>query len=101
MIEMTASRVGKDVDFGCVDGAQETFGLIPVRVEMTVDRGDHAVDLEALAPWHIECPVDQDLDLEPLEKTVILAVLIVPALDSPALETDSFPIESRCDLEAA
>ena len=101
MMEVTSSRVSKDVHLGCVDGAQEAFGLIAVRVEMRVDGGDHAVDLEAFAFGHIESAVDQDLDLEPLEETVVLAVLIIPALDSLALETDSFSVQSRRDLEAA
>ena len=101
MMEVSPPGMGKDVHFGCVDGAQETLGLIAVRVEMAVDGGDNAVDLEALALGYIEGAIDQDLDLEPLEKSVFLAVLIIPALDSPALETDPFPIEPGCDLETA
>ena len=41
------------------------------------------------------------IDLETLKKKVFLAVLIVPVLDPPALETDAFPVEPRRDLEAA
>jgi len=101
MMEVTAPRVGEDVHLGRVDGAQKTFGLIAARVELTVDGGDHTINFEAFAPGHVEGAVDQDLDLEPLEKAVVLAVLIIPALDSPALETDPFPVEPRRDLEAA
>jgi len=68
---------------------------------MTVDCSDHAIDLETFTLGHIECPVDQDLDLKPLEKAMVLAVQIVPAIDSAALETNPFSIEPRCDLEAA
>ncbi len=93
--------MSEDVHLRSVDGAQETFGLIAVRVEMTVDGGDDAVDLEALALGHIESAVDQDLDLEPLKETVVLAVLIVPAFDPPALETDPFAVEPRRHLETA
>ena len=101
MMEVAASRMGKDVHLGRVNGAQEAFGLIAIRVEMGVDGRDDAVDLEALALGHVESAVGQDLDLEPLEKAVFLAVLIIPGLDSPALETDSFPVEPRSDLEPA
>ena len=76
MMEVAASRVGKNVHLRSLDGAQETFGLIAVRVELTVDGGNHAVDLETFAPGHIEGAVGQDLDLEPLEKMVVLSVLV-------------------------
>ncbi len=101
MMEVATSGVGEDVDFGRLDSAQKTFGLIAVRVEVTVNGGNHAIDLEAFALGHIEGAVDQDLDLEPLEKTVVFAMLIVPALDSPALEANPFAVETRRHLEAA
>ena len=101
MMEVATSGVGEDVDLGRLDSAQKTFGLIAVRVEVTVDCGDHAIDLEAFAFGHIEGAVDQDLDLEPLEDTMVFAVPVIPALDSPALETDPFPIEPRRDLETS
>jgi len=101
MMEVAAFRVGENVDLGRVNGTQEPIGLIAVWVEMTVDGGNHAVDLEAFALGHIESAVDQDLDLEPLEKAMVLTVLIIPALDTPTLEADPFPIETRRDLEAA
>ena len=75
MMEMTTAGMGKDVHLGCVDGSQEAFGLIAVRVEMAMDGGEHTVDLEAFTLGHIEGAVDQDLDLEPLEETVVLAAL--------------------------
>lgn len=101
MMEVATTGVGENMHLGRADGAQETLGLISVRVEMAVNGGDHAVDLETFALGNIEGAVGQDLDLEPLEETVVLAVLAVPAFDSPALKTDPFPVEPRCDLEAA
>jgi hypothetical protein len=101
MMEVTTTGVGEDVDLGCLDCAQKTFGLIAVRVEVTVDGGNHAVDLETFALGYIEGAVDQDLDLESLEKKVVFAVLIVPALDPPALEANPFAVEPRRHLEAA
>ena len=101
MMEMTTAGMGKNVHLGCVDGSQEAFGLIAVRVEMAMNGGEHTVDLQAFTLGHIEGAVDQDLDLEPLEETVVLAALGVPALDSLALETDTFPVEPRRDLETA
>jgi len=68
---------------------------------MTVDGGDHAIDLEAFTLGHIESPVDQNLNLEPLEEAVVLSLMIVPTFDSSTLETDPFTIESRRDLETA
>jgi len=53
MMKVTTSWVGEDVHFGRVDGSQETFGLITVRIELTVDGRDHAVDLETLTLRYI------------------------------------------------
>jgi hypothetical protein len=101
MMEMTTAGVGEDVDLGCLDGAQETFGLIADRVEMTVNGGYHAVDLETFTLGDIEGTVGQDLDLQALEQLVVFAVLAVPALDTLALETNPFAIEPGRDFEAA
>ena len=101
LMEVPAPWVGEDMHLGSADGSQESFGLITVRIKLTVDGGDHAVDLEALTFGDVEGAVDEDLDLEPLEEPVILAVLIVPPLDSPALKTDAISVEPRCNLEAA
>jgi len=101
LMEVPAPWVGEDMHPGSVDGSQESFGLITVRVKLTVDGGDDAVDLEALTLRDVKGSVDENLDLEPLEEPVILAVLIIPPLDSPALEADAISVEPRRDLEAA
>ena len=101
MMEVSAPRMGKNVHFGCVDSAQETLGLIAVGFEMTVDGGDHAVDFEAFTLGYVKGTVNQDLDFEPLEESVVFAVLIIPALDTLPLETNPLAIEPGRYLEAA
>ena len=85
MVEVAAARVGKNVHTGGFNGAYEALGLITVGVELAVHRGHHALHLEPLAPRHIEGAVQQDLDLETLEQTVILPVLAIPSRDPPLL----------------
>jgi hypothetical protein len=100
VVKMAASWMGKHVHLWRANGAQEALRLIAVGVEVTVDSGHHAVNLEAFSFWHIEGAVFENLDLESMKQVVVLSVPVVPVLDSPALETDPFPIEPRRDLEA-
>ena len=101
VVEVTTTGVGEDVHLRSVNGAQQPIGLITVGIELTVDGGDHAVDLETFAPGHIESAVGQDLDFETLEEPMIFAVPVIPSFDPPALEADPFPVEPRRDLEAS
>jgi len=75
--------------------------LVAVGVEMTVDRGDHAFDFEAFTLGYVKSTVDQDLDLESLEETVVIGVLVIPSLDTLPLETNPLAIEPGRDLETA
>ncbi len=101
MVEVTPARVGEDMDLRRAGGPYETFGLITVGVEVTVDRGHDAVDLETLSLRHVEGAVLQDLDLEALEQVMVLTPLAVPPFDPPPLQADPFPVEAGRDLEAA
>jgi hypothetical protein len=67
LVEVPASGVGENVHSGGMDGAQQSLRLIAVRIELAVDGGDHAFDLEALALGHVEGAIGQNLDLEPLK----------------------------------
>jgi hypothetical protein len=57
------SRVGEDVDLGRAHGAHEAFGLVTINVEVAVNGGDDAFDLEALNLGDVEGAVFKDLDL--------------------------------------
>jgi hypothetical protein len=101
MVEVATARVGQDVHSRGLNGAYEALGLIAVGVELAVHRGHHALHLEPLAPRHVEGAVRQDLDLETLEQSVVLSVLVIPSRDPPLLETDTFDVETGGDLEPA
>ena len=72
MMEVAAARVGQDVHARSLNGAYKPLGLIAVGVEMAMDRGHHAVHLEAVPLGHIEGAVCEDLDLESLKHSMVL-----------------------------
>jgi hypothetical protein len=63
VVKVSAPRVGEDVDLGRAHGAHEAFGLVTINVEVAVNGGDDAFDLEALNLGDVEGAVFKDLDL--------------------------------------
>jgi hypothetical protein len=66
-----------------------------------VDRNDDALDLEPLAVGHIERSILEDLDLETLKNSVVLAGSTVEAIDTLALEAEAFGVKTRGHLESS
>ena len=98
---MARPRVSENVHAGGGDGAKQPFGLIAIRIEEPVDGSDHALDLESFATWNIEGSILEDLDLEPLKDSVLLAETLVPTFDAFSLQSETLRIEPRGNLEAA
>jgi hypothetical protein len=93
--------MGEDVHLGRFDGPHEALGLIAISVKVTVDRCHHTVHFEAFAFRHVKGAVLQDLDLEPLEKAMVVAVLVIPPINPSPLKPNTLGIETRGDLETA
>ncbi len=66
-----------------------------------MDRKDDALDLEPLAVGHIERSILEDLDLETLKNSVVLAGSTVEAIDTLALEAEAFGVKTRGHLESS
>ena len=100
-MEVARPWVGEDMDTGGRNCAEQALGLIAIGIEEPVDGGEHALDLESFAVRYVEGPVIEDLDLEALENSVLLAETSIPPIDALPLQSQTFRVETRGDLESA